>query len=219
MPGCPSFPLSQWTLLLEGRAPDLEKIFSGHYSTIINPEQAQLLGKGFKIVLSQHTPMHKVKTYGDWSITTDLWIDALSFIMPWKESELHGYKRYISSFFVNVHYSLHSQIIDFDRACRLKIEGKKFLCFNSINEFRWLEVSHLSSLGMVTYSKLQQLSSSYLSGEKGFSKGAGGGKKSSHQDSSLWGETCNNWNRGVCEKASTKCICYHVCSRCQGPHK
>jgi hypothetical protein len=92
MSGCPSFPLSQWTFLLEGRAPDLEKILSGHYSTIINPKQAQPLGKGFKIVLSQPTPTHKVKTYGDWSITTDLWIDALSFIMPWKESELRGYK-------------------------------------------------------------------------------------------------------------------------------
>jgi hypothetical protein len=136
MPGCPSFLLLQWTLLLEGRALDLEKILSGHYSTIINPEQAQPLGKEFEIVLSQPTPMHKVKTYGDWSVTTDLWVDALSFIMPWKESELCGYKRYISSFFVDVHYSLHSRIIDFDRACRLKIEGQKFLRFDSINEFR-----------------------------------------------------------------------------------
>ncbi|KAG1781971.1 hypothetical protein EV702DRAFT_1192628 [Suillus placidus] len=64
-PGCPSFPLSQWTLLLEGRAPDLEKVLSGHYSTSIDPKQTQSLGKGFEITLSQPTTTHKVKTYGD----------------------------------------------------------------------------------------------------------------------------------------------------------
>jgi hypothetical protein len=31
--------LSQWTLLLEGRAPDLEKVLLGHYSTSIDPKQ------------------------------------------------------------------------------------------------------------------------------------------------------------------------------------
>jgi endo-1,4-beta-mannosidase len=132
MPGCPSFPLSQWTLLLEGRAPDLEKILSGHYSTVIDPKQMQPLGKGFEIILSQPTSSHKVKTYKDWSIATDLWIDTLAFHMPWKESELCRYKHYLSSFFVNVHYSLHSHIINFDTACRLKIKGQKFLCFDSI---------------------------------------------------------------------------------------
>jgi hypothetical protein len=152
IPRCPSFPLSQWTLLLEGRAPDLKKILSGHYSTIIDPKQAQTLGKGFEIVLSQPTSSYKVKTYRDWSIATDLWIDALTFLMPWKELELCEDKRYLSSFFVDVHYLLHSHIIDFDKACRLKIEGQKFLCFDSIQEFRRLEVSHLSSLGMVAYS-------------------------------------------------------------------
>ncbi|KAG2067191.1 hypothetical protein BDR04DRAFT_1028277, partial [Suillus decipiens] len=87
-PGCLSFPLSQWTLLLEEQAPDLEKVLSGHYSTSIDPKQSQTLGKGFKIIVSQPSTTHKVKTYGDWSIAMDLWIEALTFIMPWKESEL-----------------------------------------------------------------------------------------------------------------------------------
>ncbi|KAG2742322.1 hypothetical protein P692DRAFT_20644668, partial [Suillus brevipes Sb2] len=153
-PGCPSFPLSQWTLLLEGRAPDLEKVLSGHYSTSIDPKQTQSLGKGFEITLSQPTTTHKVKTYGDWSITTDLWIEVLSFIMPWKETELRGYKQYISGFFVNVHYALHSRILNFDKACCLIVEGQKYLRFNAISKFRRLEVSHLSSLGMVAYAEL-----------------------------------------------------------------
>ncbi|KAG1827027.1 uncharacterized protein BJ212DRAFT_1474219 [Suillus subaureus] len=107
-PGCPSFPTSQWTLLLDRHAPDLEKVLSGHYSTTIELKQSQPLGKGFEITLSQPTSTHKVKTYGDWSVATDLWVEALSFIMPWKESELCSYKCYVSRFFVNVHYSLHS---------------------------------------------------------------------------------------------------------------
>ncbi|KAG2049686.1 hypothetical protein BDR06DRAFT_893287, partial [Suillus hirtellus] len=122
-PGCPSFPLSQWTLLFEGRAPDLDKVLSAHYSTMIDPKQSQVLGKGFEISLSQLTTTHHVHSYRDWSIATDLWQDALIFIMPWRESELQGYRRYISQIFRDVHYSVHSQIVDFDRACRLEVEA------------------------------------------------------------------------------------------------
>ncbi|KAG0694991.1 hypothetical protein DFH29DRAFT_814657, partial [Suillus ampliporus] len=215
-PGCPSFPLSQWTLLLEGRAPDLEKVLTGHYSTSIDPKQSQSLGKGFEITLSQPTTTHKVKTYGDWSITSDLWIEALTFIMPWKEGELRSYKWYLSGFFVDVHYALHSRIIDFDKACRLKVEGQKYLRFDSISNFRRLEVSHLSSLGMVAYSELNQLSSS--TGDKSSGKFSGGGKKGRFESSGQ-GEPCLNWNRGACDKSTTECTCFHVCSKCRGGHK
>ncbi|KAG2349426.1 hypothetical protein BDR05DRAFT_994462 [Suillus weaverae] len=58
-------------------------------STLNNPK---FLEKGFEIMLTQPTATHNVKTYGDWSITTDLWIEALTFLMPWKEPELRGYK-------------------------------------------------------------------------------------------------------------------------------
>lgn len=216
-PGCPSFPLSQWTLLLEGRAPDLEKVVSGHYSTTIDPKQSQSLGKGFEIVMAQPITTHKVKTYGDWSIATDLWIEALTFIMPWKESELRGYKRYLSGFFIDVHYSLHSRIIDFDKACRLKIEGQKYLRFNSLSEFHRLEVTHLSSLGMVAFTELQQLSVLSGSGDRVSNKGIGGGKKRS--ETSNRGEPCHNWNRGACNKSTAECMRFHVCSKCRGGHK
>ncbi|KAG1763649.1 hypothetical protein EV702DRAFT_1051749 [Suillus placidus] len=56
--GCPSFPTLQWTLLLEGQAPDLEKVLSGHYSMAIDPKQTQSLGKGFEIILSQPSSTH-----------------------------------------------------------------------------------------------------------------------------------------------------------------
>ncbi|KAG1762743.1 hypothetical protein EV702DRAFT_983532, partial [Suillus placidus] len=212
-PGCPSFPLSQWTLLLEGRAPDLKKVLSGHYSTSIDPKQSQVLGKGFEITLAQPTATHKVKTYGDWSVATDLWIEALTFLMPWKEPELWGYKRYLSGFFIDVHYNLHTRIIDFDKACRLKVEGQKYLRFDSVTDFRRLEISHLSSLGMVAFGEIQQLSSA-----SGTGKGPGIGKKSGQGESSR-GETCNNWNRGSCDKNATNCIRFHVCSKCRGGHR
>ncbi|KAG1829235.1 hypothetical protein DFJ58DRAFT_875780 [Suillus subalutaceus] len=95
-PGCPNFPSSQWTLLFGGRAPDLEKILSGDYYTTIDPKQIQELGKGFEIIFSQLTTTHRVRSYGDWSVASELWIDVLSFIMPWKEFELRDYRRYLS---------------------------------------------------------------------------------------------------------------------------
>ncbi|KAG1774368.1 hypothetical protein EV702DRAFT_1047734 [Suillus placidus] len=168
-------------LTLDWRAPDLKKVLSGHYSTSIDPKQTQSLGKGFEITLSQPTTTHKVKTFGDWSIVTDLWIEALTFIMPWKEDELRSYKRYLSGFFIDVHYALHSRIIDFDKACRLKIEGQKYLRFDSISKFRHLKVSHLSSLGMVAYSELHQLGST--TGDKSSGKFTGGRKKSRFESS------------------------------------
>ncbi|KAG2153693.1 uncharacterized protein EDB93DRAFT_1081942, partial [Suillus bovinus] len=67
---------------------DLKKVLSGHYSTSINPKQLQTLSKGFEITLLQPTTIHKVRTYRDWSITTNLWVKVLAFIMPWRESEL-----------------------------------------------------------------------------------------------------------------------------------
>ncbi|KAG1770409.1 hypothetical protein EV702DRAFT_978080, partial [Suillus placidus] len=192
-------------------------VLSSHYSTVIDPKQTQTLGKGFEITLSKLTSLHKVKTYGDWSIAIDLWIEALTFIMPWKESELRGFKQYLAGFFVDVHYVLHSRIIDFDKACRLKIEGQKYLRFDAISKFRRLEVTHLSSLGMVAYPDLQQISGS--SGEKSSGKGSGIGKRSSRPDSSGRGEPCLNWNRGACDKSTSDCMRFHVCSKCRGGHK
>ncbi|KIK39919.1 hypothetical protein CY34DRAFT_88337 [Suillus luteus UH-Slu-Lm8-n1] len=217
-PGCSRFPLSQWSLLLEGRAPDLEKVLSRYYSTTIDSKQTQSLGKGFKITLSQPTTTHRVKTYSDWSVATDLWVEALTFIMPWKEAELRGYKCYMSRFFIDIHYSLHSRIIDFDKAGQLKIEGQKYLRFNSIAKFHCLEITHLSSLRMVAYSKLQQLPSSRVTGDKSSGRGSGGGRKSAHSDS-LQGELCHNWNRGACNKSSAECPRFHVCNKCRGGHK
>ncbi|KAG1734358.1 hypothetical protein EDD22DRAFT_787919, partial [Suillus occidentalis] len=199
-PGCPSFPLSQWTLLLKGRAPDLEKVLSGHYSTSIDPKQSQVLGKGFEITLTQPTTTHKIKTYGDWSIATDLWVEVLTFLMPWKESELWGYKRYLSDFFVDIHYNLHTRIIDFDKACCLKVEGQKYLRFDSTSDFHRLEISHLSSLG----GRLQRNPTALV-----FERIRQGN----------WREPCNNWNRGACDKASTNCTWFHVCSKCRGGHR
>ncbi|KAG2340134.1 hypothetical protein BDR05DRAFT_890343, partial [Suillus weaverae] len=192
-PGCPSFPLSQWTLLLEGRAPDLEKVLSGHYSTIIDPKQSQSPGKGFEITLSQPTTTHKVRTYGDWSIATDLWVEALTFIMPWKEGELRGYKRYLSGFF-----------------------GQKYLRFDAISKFRRLEVMHLSSLGMVAYAELHQ--TGFSSGDKSTSKFTSSGKKARFEPSGR-GEPCLNWNRGACDKSTSDCPCFHACNKCRGGHR
>lgn len=136
--------------------------------------------------------------------------------MPWKESELRGYKRYLSGLFVDVHYALHSCIIDFDKACRLKIEGQKYLHFDSITKFRSLEITHLSSLGMVAYAELHHLPSS--SNDKPEAKRAGFNKKG-RGESLGKGEPCHNWNRGACDKSTADCNRFHVCSRCRGGHK
>ncbi|KAG1717357.1 hypothetical protein EDB19DRAFT_1840311 [Suillus lakei] len=65
------------------------------------------------------------------------------------------------------------EIIDFNKACRLKVEGQKYLRFDSVTDFRQLEISHLSSLGMVAFSEIQQLSTMGGSGKE-----PGVGKKS-----------------------------------------
>ncbi|KAG1774676.1 hypothetical protein EV702DRAFT_1047449 [Suillus placidus] len=105
--GCPKLSTSQWTLFLEGKAVDLDKVFTGQYSTAIDTKQTQSLGKGFKLSLSQPTVSHKVKSAGDWGIATDLWIRVFTFIMPWREEEIQEYQDYIADIFGNHHYSVH----------------------------------------------------------------------------------------------------------------
>jgi hypothetical protein len=94
-------------------------------------------------------------------------------------------------------------------------------CFyiDSVEEFRRLEITQLSSLGMVAFSELQQLSSHTRAGDKGSEKVIRGRNKSSHTDYSSQGEPCHNWNRGTCDKSSAKCIWFHICSKCKGVHK
>ncbi|KAG0695351.1 hypothetical protein DFH29DRAFT_814267, partial [Suillus ampliporus] len=151
-PGCPCLPSSQWLLLLEGRALDLDKVFSGNYSTAIDAKQSQVLGSGFELTLSQPTPTHKVKSAGDWNIAADLWGEALSFIMPWREREIRQYQRFISNIFATRHYSLHERVLDFNRAVQLA--QQKFLQFNNFRQFEDLQASHLSSFGMVAVNQL-----------------------------------------------------------------
>ncbi|KAG1894967.1 uncharacterized protein F5891DRAFT_960753, partial [Suillus fuscotomentosus] len=135
-----------------------------------------------------------VHSYGDWSIASELWIDALSFIMPWKELELRDYNRYLTGIFTDIHYSVHSYIINFDQACQLKVKGKKYLHFNDFHEFKQLETSHLSSLGMVVFTELQCPSGLPSSSDKGSGKSLNAGQKLAHTDSSSQREPCHNWN-------------------------
>jgi hypothetical protein len=205
-PGCPKLSTTQWSLLLEGKAVDLDKVFTGRYSTAIDSKQTQSLGKGFELSLSQPTVSHKVKSAGDWGIATDLWTRALTFIMPWREEEVREYRDYISDIFGNHHYSVHERVLDFDRAVRLLVEQQKFLRLDDFSKFDGLKSSHLSAFGMVAC-----MQSPNDSGEKSGSKRQSRGR----------GEPCHKWNRGECEKEARECLYFHVCDRgsCRGNHK
>lgn len=203
-PGCPSLSTSQWTLLLEGKAVDLNKVFTGRYLTAIDSKQSQPLGKGFELTLSLPTVSHKVKTAGDWGIATDLWTQALVFLMPWREEEVRSYRNYISGIFTNHHYSHHERVLDFDRAVRLLVEQQKFVRLNDYSRFEGLKSSHLSAFGMVAYSQAPRTMG--LSGEKSSREVMGGGKHGRGR-----GEPCHKWNRGECDKEAKECLYFHVC--------
>ncbi|KAG2117707.1 hypothetical protein DEU56DRAFT_747986 [Suillus clintonianus] len=209
-PGCPKLSTSQWTLLLEGKAVDLDKVFTGRYSTAIDSKQTQSLGKGFELSLSQPTVSHKVKSAGDWGIATDLWTRALTFIMPWREEEVREYRDYMSDIFGNHFYSVHERVLDFDRAVRLLVEQQKYLRLDDFQKFDGLKSSHLSAFGMVAMQNARD------TGEKS-GKDFGGGKRQSKGR----GEPCHKWNRGECKKEANECLYFHVCDRgsCRGNHK
>ncbi|KAG1797043.1 uncharacterized protein HD556DRAFT_1233985 [Suillus plorans] len=210
-PGCPKLSTSQWTLLLEGKAVDLDKVFTRRYSTAIDSKQTQSLGKGFELSLSQPTISHKVKSAGDWGIATDIWTRALTFIMPWREEEVREYREYMSDIFGNHFYTVHERVLDFDRAVRLLVEQQKFLRLDDFTRFDGLKSSHLSAFGMVA------MQSSHDSGGKTIKDSARG----KSQTRGGRGEPCHKWNRGECEKEARECLYFHVCDRgsCRGNHK
>ncbi|KIK32614.1 hypothetical protein CY34DRAFT_27185 [Suillus luteus UH-Slu-Lm8-n1] len=190
-PGCPRLSTMQWSLLLEGKAVDLDKVFTRRYSTTINSKQTQSLGKGFELSLSQPTISHKVKSAGDW--------------------EVREYRDYMSNIFGNHHYSVHERVLDFDRAVRLLIEQQKFLWLDDFSKFDGLKSSHLSAFGMVAH-----MQSPHDSGDKS-GRDSGSGKRQSRGR----GEPCHKWNQGECEKEARECLYFHIYDRgsCRGNHK
>lgn len=111
----PQFPDSEWTNLITGRAVDLDHVLASQYSVAHDNRRTEHIGE-LELVIGSTKPARVVDTHGKWVIAWDQAVDATTFVFPHRTSELREYGRHISQLFASFPDSLHSRVIQYDRA-------------------------------------------------------------------------------------------------------
>ncbi|THU75443.1 hypothetical protein K435DRAFT_625522, partial [Dendrothele bispora CBS 962.96] len=120
---CPGFPDSEWNNLFKGKPVDFDVLLTSTYTLDLNNKQSFKLGElelNFEGV--SKAPARKVRTHGEWVICWGMYEEAILFTMPWRKKELQEYFRHITGYFKSyLDTSYHSNIVNYDRAVRLKV--------------------------------------------------------------------------------------------------
>jgi hypothetical protein len=114
----PEFPDMELNNILEGKAVNLDVIFSGMYSTASDNKAIDNLGD-LKLCFRVAKPAKSVETHGDWVITWRITLTATKFIFPHRARELKEYSNYISSYFASVQLAGHSKIFNHLEVCQI----------------------------------------------------------------------------------------------------
>jgi hypothetical protein len=77
----PEFPDSEWKTILSGHAVNLDAVFSGRYSTELDPKVSHEIGD-FTISTREVTTSKSIKSAGDWFIAWNQTAAATAFAFP-----------------------------------------------------------------------------------------------------------------------------------------
>jgi hypothetical protein len=197
-PARPQFPESEWVNILAGHAVDMDHVFSNLFAVVHDDRRVERVGD-LKITVGHSTPAKTVRTHGDWVIGWDRIVEATIYAFPHREHELRSYGRYISQLFAAVPLVSHSRVIQFDRACRVRV-GQ---CQNR-------ELSDTFSFTDLYLVWIQNAPSNPPSGS-GRTATANSNKKR---------DACKRWNDNRCPNTSLNCTYNHFCLKCRSPaHK
>jgi hypothetical protein len=115
----PQFPDSEWSNLIAGQAVDLDHIFTSQYSITHNEHWAEQISE-LEVIIGLSKPTRVVDTHGKWVIVWDQAVDVTTYIFPHQSSELRNYGRYITQLFASFPDSMHTHVIQFDQAVRIR---------------------------------------------------------------------------------------------------
>ncbi|KAL1695675.1 hypothetical protein GGG16DRAFT_35801, partial [Schizophyllum commune] len=199
----PQFPNSEWENILGGNAVNLDTVVTSEYSLSIDFKTTEKIGD-FEVSLttgsSAATPSKVVKSHSDYLIAWDRTVEAYEYIFEHRHHELQGYTRHILQLFKSFPEELHSRVINYDKAVRLRVAARRDLLLTDFNEFSDLHLQWIQNSLQV---RVQRDSNSKQ--RAGAALGAGGRRR----------DPCNRWNSGVCPNSTGKCRYAHVCSVCR----
>jgi hypothetical protein len=116
----PQFPQAEWLNLLSGNALDLDHVFSNLYTVSHSTNDVIELGKNIELLHGSLVPAKNVRTHGDWVIAWDCLVDATLFVFKHGRQELQSYGKHIQHYFASLSSQLHSRVINYDRAVRIR---------------------------------------------------------------------------------------------------
>ena len=197
-PDCPKFPDSEWKNVISGKAVNLDAVLTSQLSTSNDDLKTEKFGD-IEVSFGTVEPSKVVKNAGDWSITWNKTVRAISFAFPHRHAELTSYGEFIINLFSVTHSTVHNRVIAFDKAVRRRVGSVRNLELSAFEKFADLKIAHMDSIGVA-------VSAGPSKGDKG--KGGKHGKDWKKD------EPCNMWNDGKCSKEEEDCRRHHVCNKC-----
>lgn len=193
--GKPSFPRSQWkNVLLDGYV-EFNEIFSNSFTT--EPDESDLLVIGDTHLEFQKPKLaSKIKKATQWNSAWRVYEQAVKFAFKGRDLELERYWKHINDLFEARHESTHEFIINYDRAVRIYVGGRRDILLHEVEKFTHIKEAHLSPSGVFVVS--------HPSGS--ISGGGGKGKRKRT-------EVCKNFNFRQCSRPD--CSYKHICIFCQ----
>ena len=201
----PEFPNSEWNNVLVGKAVNLDAVFSGMYSTIMDNRAIENIGD-LELHFGAAKPAKTVETHGDWVIAWRIAFKATRFIFPHRESELEEYNDYVTSYFVSIHPRAHWRVLNLDKAIRKQAGSVNNVSLNEFGKFWYLETCHLQKHGT---------GKSSAPAKDRLAHKDGSGPISNWRKTNL----CHLWNEGKCSHQASSCKFRHICELCHGPHR
>ncbi|KDR73955.1 hypothetical protein GALMADRAFT_141716 [Galerina marginata CBS 339.88] len=143
---CPQFPDGEWTNLLAGRVVDLDHVLSGVYSLAADDRRREHVGS-LELVLGTSAPAKNVRSHSEWVIAFDILVDATVYAFPHRKAELTSYGKYIKQLFTAFPAELHTRVINFDKAVRLRAAQRRDLLLTDHSAFADLGLIWLHNPG------------------------------------------------------------------------
>src|ERR1700678_220220 len=201
----PQFPQAEWLNLLSGNAVDLDHVFSNLYTVSHSTNDVIELEKNIELLFDSSVPAKNVRTHGDWVIAWDCLVDATLFVFKHRRQELHSYGKHIQRYFASLSSQLHSRVINYDRAVRIRAVQRRDVELTDFTEFAALQIPWISSPSTVITGQPPDSKDSSSRDSKDSKSKSGNRRRNA---------ACRRWNEGRCPNAAATCNYLHVCSKC-----
>ncbi|KAI6154930.1 hypothetical protein BKA82DRAFT_132166, partial [Pisolithus tinctorius] len=116
MPGCPLFPPSQWTNLIQWKHTDLVKVLESVHSMELDPKQLHVIDDKVELSFRVTKPAGTIKSATDHNTAFTMFVKALAFVFPQQWEEYSEYQSHIGCLFHSIEPVFHSRVIDYDCA-------------------------------------------------------------------------------------------------------